>query len=175
MKLTCCICEKQFERRPAEVKRCIARGLTKTYCSRKCCGANAIEHIPPEKRNLNNLKKSTTDELSPFRWHLRNCQRRGYEVDITLEDLKNQWDQQHGICPYTGWQLKNMPDTSYKNQLPLTPDRASLDRIDCSQGYTKGNVHFVAFMAQMAKHIFTEQALRQFCKDVVNYSGPAEN
>ena len=37
----------------------------------------------------------------PFKLYptpLRNCKR----CNITLQDLKNQWEKQKGICPYTG-------------------------------------------------------------------------
>lgn len=92
--------------------------------------------------------------------------KRRKDFDITLEDLKQQWDAQKGICPYTGWQLKNMP--SYSDQLPKTPDRASLDRINSSKGYVKGNNQFVALIAQFAKNEWTDSVLENFVDAFVN-------
>ena len=67
-----------------------------------------------------------------------------------------------------------MRTMSYTDQLPLTPDRASLDRIDSTKGYVKGNIQFVAVMAQYAKHGFTEQELLGFCKRVVEHGSGIE-
>jgi hypothetical protein len=60
-----------------------------------------------------------------------------------------------------------MENMSTKNQLPKTPDRASLDRIDSSKGYVNGNIQFVSYMAQIAKNEFSDGELRSFCEAVV--------
>lgn len=169
MKLTCSVCGREFNRKPSEVKRCQERGLQNVYCSAKCCGKGVFRNIPADKRSHpENVTPRKCDEWSAFRWHLRNAKRRR-ECNLTLQDLKEQWEQQQGRCPYTGWSLKNLPSTNHRDQLPLTPDRASLDRIDSSQGYIKGNVHFVSYMAQCAKNSFPERDLLRFCEDVVGH------
>lgn len=168
MQTSCSVCGKVFERRAAEIKRNTKLGR-KAYCSRSCAGKSLVSNIPLESKRWDHLKPgSLTDEYSPFRWHLRNCKRRSKTFDITLEDLKKQWEEQKGICPYTGWQLKNM--SSHTDRLPKTPDRASLDRIDSSKGYVKGNIHFVALIAQFAKSEWDEITLRNFAEAVVKHS-----
>ena len=167
MKLTCETCGKEFERRDAEVRRNQRLGR-RIFCSRKCTGKACLDNIPVEERfchhdHLN--KGSEPDQYSPYRWHYRNAKRRGRDFEITLDDLKEQWEKQRGVCPYTGWQLKNMPTIGTK--LPKTPDRASLDRIDSSKGYVKGNIQFVCYMAQCAKNEFEESELAKFCEAVV--------
>lgn len=77
---------------------------------------------------------------------------------------KEQWDSQKGICPYTGWQLKNM--ASFTNRLPKTPDRASLDRIDSKKGYIKGNIQFVALIVQLAKNDWDEKVIYEFAEAI---------
>jgi hypothetical protein len=168
IELTCDTCGTQFHRRKTEHNRCIKRGIKRNFCSRKCCGKATISNIPPESKKWDHLDPgSKADEFSPFRWHYRNAKRRKHEFNLTLEYLKELWEKQSGKCPYTGWQLQNMENMSTKNQLPKTPDRASLDRIDSSKGYVPGNVQFVSYMAQNAKNEFTDQELRGFCEAVV--------
>lgn len=169
VKLTCQTCGKEFERRKAEYNRCLKRGLRNVYCSFKCGGATAAAKLPPPSpQAAAHLDPANRlDEFSPFRWHLRNCKQRSKkESNLTLQDLKEQWEIQGGRCPYTGWKLKNMPTTNHDSQLPLTPDRASLDRIDSSKGYVRGNVQFVAAIAQYAKHTFHEKELFKFAEAV---------
>ena len=142
IELTCDVCKKQFHRRKAEYNRTKKRGLKRVFCSRKCCGIGVLDNIPKDKRNHpENLKPNNRgDGLSPFRWHFRNAKRRkrdDYEFDITLEYLKELWESQKGCCPYTNWKLKQMSNTAHSNQLPKTPDRASLDRINSDKGYVK--------------------------------------
>lgn len=93
------------------------------------------------------------------------------KVDISLQDIKSQWEAQQGVCLLTGWKMQLMENTSPSKQLPLTPDRASLDRIDSRKGYEKGNIRFVAYMAQCAKNVFDDKDLTNFCEAVVQYKG----
>jgi hypothetical protein len=143
------------------------------YCSRSCgAKANIETTISKEKRTHAHLKPDNKlDELSPFRWHLRNAKRRtkenGKEFSLTLDFLKELWEGQDGKCPYTGWQMKNLESSSPNKQLDLTPDRASLDRIDSSKGYVIGNVQFVCYMAQCCKSMFSSKQMIEFCEAVV--------
>lgn len=52
---------------------------------------------------------------------------------------------------------------------PLTPRRASLDRIDSSIGYIPGNIRFVSVMANYCKNSFSDQEVFEFCQAVVEY------
>ena len=168
IELTCDTCGKQFHKRRAEHNRCLKRGHKRKFCSLKCCGKATIDNIPPESKVWDHLvANNKSDEYSPFRWHYRNAKRRKHEFDLTLEYLKELWEKQDGKCPYTDWPLKQMKDTSHKNQLPTTPDRTSLDRIDSSKGYVKGNVQFICYMAQNAKNKFTSAQLKSFCESMV--------
>ena len=180
--LVCERCNKEFTRRKAEHTRNQKRGR-KVFCGRRCQCADNINHIPAHKvnRNASHLRDIIrTDEYSPFRYHLANAKRhsakisKGRECTITLQDLKEVWDRQNGICPYTGWQIVNPPSTTFTTrgggiQFTKAPNRASLDRIDVSKGYIKGNIQFVALIANVAKNDFTDDALIDFCKAVVEY------
>jgi hypothetical protein len=171
IELACDVCGEKFLRRKAEVNRSKKLGR-RNYCSLKCVGKDNNEHLDEFKGIISDNFGRKTDDLSPFRYHLNRLRshydkrkKSNREIFVTLEDLKNQWDKQNGICPYTGWKLKTSKNTS--EYLGFTPDRASLDRIDSSKPYTKDNIQFVSLMAQFAKNKWQEQELLEFCEAVV--------
>ncbi len=57
-----------------------------------------------------------------------------------------------------------------KLKIEKTPNRASLDRIDSSKGYTKDNIQFVCLIAQYAKNSWHSDVILNFAKAVVDYN-----
>jgi hypothetical protein len=171
--IKCFVCSKEFERNESEIRRNLDK-RRKTFCSRSCSGKYYIKNIPEDKKSSKHLKKgSDRDDFSPFRVFLKTCKMRAREnknklLNLTLEDLKKQWEKQDGICPYTGWKMKIAPCQSKKG-LEKTPDRASLDRIDSSKGYVKGNIQFVCMISQYAKNNWKEDVIFEFANAVNNY------
>lgn len=113
-----------------------------------------------------------TDELSPFHWYMHRIHGRRFlserkETDIDERYLKQVWDGQGGVCPYTGRTL-SLSRTASGNQGWL-PYQASLDRIDSERGYIRGNVQYVALIANLAKGKFSEDELIEFCKTVAHH------
>ncbi len=98
----------------------------------------------------------------------RRTLERGETTPLTLEDLKQQWESQNGICPLTGWALE-LPPTSNWADTPLTPRRASLDRINSSVGYLPGNIRFISVIANYCKHVFTDADVIAFCHAVAEH------
>ena len=166
----CASCGKQFERAKKEVKR-NKKVRRKTYCSRTCAG-KANQHSLGE-----HLSNGITTHLiagnrrtpqTPFKWFMRNVNRRKKEVNIDIDYIMEVWDRQKGICPFTGWKLelpKNCTVFAGGSRL----QRASLDRIDSSKGYIKGNVRFISVMANLCKNNFTDQEVRLFGKAVSTF------
>lgn len=74
-------------------------------------------------------------------------------MDITPEYLKQLWDSQHGICPYTGFDMELIGNSL---------NQASLDRIDSTKGYIKGNVEFVCLFINLAKNKFPKEDVQEF-------------
>ena len=107
------------------------------------------------------------DEYSPFRWFLwcaqRSAKTREIEFLLDLPYLKELWERQGGICPYTGIKMKVSPNT--KNRI-FSPDWASLDRIDSDKGYIKGNVQFVCMFINFGKNKFSDKTVKQFIQDI---------
>jgi len=166
IELVCEICSTTFKRVEKEYKRSQKKGR-KSYCSRRCSGKGNIKNIPKEKiGNRDNLKRgSETDEFSPFRYHLRKTRSRNKEFNLTLEYLKEIWDIQKGICPYTGIQLKDWNYKTKSNSLYT----ASLDRIDSDKGYIKGNIQFVSKNINYMKNKLSHLETIELCKIISNY------
>jgi hypothetical protein len=164
----CNNCGKSFEKVVVEINRTEKKG-GKHYCSRSCCGKGNI------KNNLNtwygvgglsNLRSDNQrDEYTGLREFIRRARQRGKLGDLSLQDLKEQWARQNGICLYSGIPLK-LPQTRKKQKVF---EMASLDRINSSKPYEKGNIAFVAAPINYMKNSMTEEETIDFCKKIASY------
>lgn len=179
--MVCEECGKEFERQLKSVNYAKARGC-RCVCSKECAWPKkgSPSRIPIDKRvgNGGSTKgKIYGDEYSPYKCYLRGARsrcnsprnsKRPLECTITLEDLKNQWEKQQGICVYTKMLMLLYPTTTqaalYKHD--KSPWLASLDRIDSSKGYTKDNIQFVTMFANYAKNSFTHDEMIQCCVQI---------
>ncbi len=105
--------------------------------------------------------------LSPFRWIKHCIQIRSHqmekETNLDLQYLKELWDSQNGICPYTGIKMI-LPEYKRKGRKRenMLPYQASLDRINSNLGYIKGNVEFVCLSINYGKNGFSKQQMIDF-------------
>lgn len=91
--------------------------------------------------------------LGQYRW---DAKRKGRSFTVTAEDLWKIWEDQGGLCAYSG--------------LPLVHgETASIDRIDSSIGYTKGNVQWVHRDINRMKTDFNEDYFISLCQSVATY------
>lgn len=138
----CCYCKTIFKKDLSEIKRNLKVGRL-NYCSMTCSKSipSNIEHLnkvnPKDASHL--FAGNRRDQFSDFREHLRRAGRRNKSFDLSLQDLKDQWDKQNGLCVYSKVQL--IHPTPGSNSHIYT---ASVDRIDSSLGYVKGNVQFIS-------------------------------
>jgi len=169
--LVCSHCGKIFPRTLAEYNRSKRVGRL-SYCSGSCA-ASENNRKSPRSGNIDNLNSANRkDKFSPFRYAMkivraRSKQNNRKSYDIDIEYLNEIWKKQHGKCPYTGWDLE-LPRTSFGWEDEPNTRRASLDRIDNSLGYVKGNVRFVSVMANYCRNEFDDENVIEFCNAVVN-------
>lgn len=168
----CTQCKKDFDMKKGEYERGIKNGWKYRFCSKLCVAqhrkANGKEiterfkkwqHSEENKNHLNKFSRWNPEDAG-FRETLRRAKnkKRNKALEITIDDLKELWNKQNGICPYTGWELI-LP----KCKIRKSPKVASLDRIDSSKGYVVGNIQYVSVMVNYAKHDFSIEDMNDFC------------
>ena len=166
----CDCCGKEAKKPLSEYNRNKKLGR-KNFCSRSCAiryaNKNKLHTFTDKCReHLLSICNNQIDEYTSFRYILRSVYKRFKEVDIDLEYLKQLWETQKGICPYTGIKLK-LP--TYKNH-NFYFDCASLDRIDSSKGYIKGNVQFISLPINYMKSTKSDIEVKQFLKQISSYT-----
>lgn len=173
IKLNCEKCGKQFERELKEHTRNLKKNR-KAFCGISCAVSysNIINPRINSYQNLidyfkyNKHFSRKRDEYSVFRECVRRANSRikqkpaklsNSNLDIDYLFLKQLWDKQGGICPYSKIKMI-LPIDVYDRALPTT---ASLDRIDSSRGYCKDNVQFVCLFVNYAKNGFTDLQIKE--------------
>jgi hypothetical protein len=170
--LKCEECGDDVYRKNGEHNRSLRMGR-KTFCcvacstlysNKKCMANGEVFSLPNEFIGLGSKKK----EFSDFRPLLNriNQRKKTQIITLTLQDIKDIWEKQNGICVYTKIKLK-LPKWNAQKEI----DTASVDRKDTSIGYTKENCQIVSVMANFAKNDFSDADMKEFCKQIVeNYN-----
>lgn len=180
IQLTCDYCHKEFTKSLKEYKRKQKIKMVNNFC---CLGhstsfANYARSSDEWKERYE--KQSSTfdiksrcqnrlDDCSPFRKILNVALHRpkNEKCDLDLPYLKELWETQKGICGYTKLEMI-LPKTSNEYNSTRSLRKASLDRIDSSKGYIKGNVEFVCLSINYAKLDFNKHEFETFLKDVLS-------
>jgi hypothetical protein len=164
---TCKTCGKTFEKIETEYTRTKLK-FGNHYCSRSCCGKDNINHNLGKWCGIGEVGRLKSnngrDEYTGFRDFIRRAKNRNNLGDLTLVDLKKQWEKQNGVCPYTGIDLKLPNYNKHKNY--TTQELASLDRIDSNKPYEKNNIVFVSAPINYMKNSMTEKETIDFCKKI---------
>lgn len=178
IKLVCGNCNITFDKDLREYRRQIKRGRKEFFCNHSCAATKSNKN-KPRNGNINNLRANNrADEYTQFRWFVLRAEYRGrensrYNCNLTVEYLKQLWEEQNGICIFTGWNLI-LPKNTKRAWVEHRPENASLDRIDNTKGYIQGNVRFIAYIANLARSTFSDEQLIKFCKSVAfqnNFGG----
>jgi len=116
-----------------------------------------LQHDPSYREYINRLKmKSHNTHLGRRKRMLGNARRRAKKLNLdfnlTIEDIiiPNE-------CPVFKIPFIFADETSYQ-------DNCSLDRIDNTKGYVKGNVQVISMKANTMKNSATNEELLNFCK-----------
>jgi len=178
--LTCDGCGTSFNKSATEIKRQRKKKPDRRFfCTRSCFGTHAGDaNLGPRKDrgNVTTLRANNRqDNHSPFRYYMNKARNRRHSTDLDLPYLKALWEQQGGICPLSGFTMDLPPNTLAWANRAHDPWKPSLDRIDCSKGYIKGNVRFVTVIANMALQSWGDELLFQFCRMVSQAHPEAED
>jgi hypothetical protein len=146
---SCSICKHEWK---AKIYSRLKSGCPQCY-RHSVCGKN------------NNGWKGYMD-LSGAYWYgvRRKAQLRKFSFLITIQDAWNIFTQQNKQCALTGREL-TLPFTIHKKRC----GNASLDRIDSSQGYTKGNIQWIHKDIQRMKWALSEEKFFALCEKVSSY------
>ena len=171
--ITCDQCGIEFEKPKSEFDRNVKTGK-RNFCSRSCSGK--APKLNPSKWNkseenkahLKSISGNKHDEFTPFRYSLACAKRRFKEINITLLDLQETWNNQKGKCPYSNISL--ILPTSANSQKDSIY-RASLDRIDSNLGYIKGNIQFISTPINYMKNTMSDLEIKSFIELIIkNYN-----
>jgi len=85
---------------------------------------------------------------------------RGLTWDLEPQDILDMYQEQEQKCALTGWPIK-------WSDKGLTAS-VSIDRIDSSEGYIKGNVQLLHKDVNMAKQQYSQEYFVEMCQAVAN-------
>lgn len=94
-------------------------------------------------------------------WHnvKGRAKQNGWDFDISYDEFVS-LAEKSTHCPIFGYKLEYIAYTGTGRNI-TNPFRASLDRKDSSQGYTKDNVWFISWEANAMKNEYTTDKLEQ--------------
>jgi hypothetical protein len=156
----CHHCGNPFQKPISEIKRNKEKHRP-NFCSRSCVGMNNIKNFGDKSWNFKDHPYTRAgDEYTKFRYHYRNILKRNYVVEVTIDDLKEQWEKQLGVCEFTGVELMLSTYSKIEKNPIYT---ASLDRIDSSKGYVKGNIRWISRAINWMKNEMSDDMVWSLC------------
>jgi len=170
VQLICSFCGNPFQKEKSEYNRRIRLGSSNFFCSSACAGKvvggwDKVRKVAEKNNTLYDISKHSSnkkDEYSLFRPHFRRIKRRKHEHNVTLDDLKEQWNIQSGKCAYSKVQLISTNLDVKHNISPIY--LASLDRIDSNKGYVKGNIQWISAAMNHAKNSMSHEETLKLCE-----------
>jgi hypothetical protein len=92
----------------------------------------------------------------------KSAEKRQQAFCLTVEDIVEFWNEQGGVCPYTGRQMELK--SGHLNTV-------SIERIDSKIGYTKENTVLVCQAVNRMKSDFCFEDFYNLCVDVSKFLG----
>lgn len=146
--VVCFQCKKEFEKENREISRA-KRENKEHFCSRKCVGIYGSYISNGEKEPMKHYITQSK----------KTANRKGLDFNLTVEYLKELFDNQDGLCSLSGLQMVLKNRGNKKNL-----DQASIDRIDNNKGYIKGNVQFVTLGMNYMRNTLSIKEVLVFIK-----------
>lgn len=153
--LFCIKCENYKEESCFSNRKDLSIRNYKSYDCRECASiARKNDYIKIKERKLKSL--NTLDGY--LKTVIQHAKHRGLEFDITIDDLIDLYKKQKGLCFYTKQKLTHILG---KGKIHTN---ISLDRIDNSKGYIKGNIQLTTRVINIMKNDSTESEFINLCK-----------
>ena len=166
IEVTCDRCGKPYTKLRCEHRRSL-KLKRPHFCSCKCLTEYRVEKIGKAGwRKIHNYlikEDSVFVHFVSLAWN--KCQQRKKDFDLDVGYLKEVWNKQSGICPYTGIKM-TLPESGKEWDRHFTMDKMSLDRIDSAKGYVKGNVQFVCLGINYAKNRWSDTEMKLFIERI---------
>lgn len=148
-------------------------GQSKRTC-KTCKKSLALTRFELDKRNnkrlwnciaCRNSGKNKKMTESPYAYlnhlysQLKYRRKKTHDFTITNDYLHYLWRKHKGVCRYSGKQMTHIKDgTGYHL------GNVSIDRIDNTKGYVKGNIALVCLAINMMKYTLELKELIEWCK-----------
>lgn len=133
----------------------------KIYFRNRCKDCNHKIRIKPENREkeleYNKIRNKTFPEKEMVRRARNRAKKLGLPFNLDISDIIIP-----KYCPILEIELKLATKQAEDNS-------PSIDRIDSTKGYVKGNVRVISKMANAMKAHANEKQLELFCKNILNY------
>lgn len=162
IKVSCHQCDQPFDKDRREYNRQKKSGRTHFFCGRSCSAVYKNTLMPSDAQHLRSYRRKPSRH-SEFLYYVRKAMsRRGDNIDV--EYVAGLWKSQANTCAFTGLTLElNKPGT--KQDLRFL---ASLDRLDSSRPYERGNLQFVSASLNLAKSDMSNESFVEFLELIRN-------
>lgn len=169
-KLGTCVCQNcdiEFQKPLSEIER--NKKLNRSnFCSRRCVGKHNVKNFGDRSIYHYNIAKHSfnrEDKYTQFRYHFRSilnrCAAKDIKINITIDDIIDVWNEQKGICEFTGVKLVLSSYSKIKKN-PIYA--ASIDRIDSENGYVKDNIRWVSRAINWMKNNMSDELTWKLCE-----------
>ena len=132
--------------------------MNKKYVDRYHSDEEFRQHRLETGRKVNLKRKIEHPEKVIYMSAKNRANEKGLEFNIELSDIIIP-----KFCPILNIELKPGGRGIQSFNSP------SIDRIDSSKGYIKGNVQIISLRANMMKNNASKDEMKVFCKNILNY------
>jgi hypothetical protein len=137
-----------------------------------------------------NKEYRTKKEISDWKWHqeeyedvknilkflrdnLSRAANRGdasQQIDVSLDYIYQVGSSQDFQCALTGTDLEFTRGGQTWLGKWCNPNSCTIDRIDSSKGYVKGNIQLITWRANCLKQALDNEEFIEFCKEVAHWN-----
>ena len=118
------------------------------------------EKIQAQRKALRNSKPDSRFSVMVSNSRTR-ASLKGWEHDVSVDHLKQLWEDQKGLCAISG-----APMSLTTSESRTISDLVSLDRIDNSKGYVEGNVWLTTATVNYMRGLMDVETFLQVCQQI---------